>query len=61
MKAIVGEVAVRCPECEAEIPIQVDFELSEPAEDGTVRARTEPDLTEVWAHAWTHEERGGVG
>lgn len=53
----VGRVHLRCPYdgCEEDLPVPVRLRLvSVPGSDQTVE--TEPDLSEVWSHAWTHDE-----
>lgn len=57
-----SEVAhVQCPECDAVIPVTFTFAIDPHpyiATDGevTFMAHADPDLTDVWAHAWAHQE-----
>jgi hypothetical protein len=44
--------AIRCPECEEEVPTTIDTHLE--GTGATVTAVAEVDLADVWAHAWTH-------
>lgn len=44
--------ALRCPTCDVAITVPITVELSTGA-DGLVLDCT-PDLTDVWAHVWTH-------
>jgi len=48
--------AIACPECGEEIEVPVSLAVYE-AEDGSRGITADPDLTDVWAHAWTHEEK----
>lgn len=45
-----GEFYVICPACAAEIPVTIGGQLVDAA------LELEPDLTDVWAHAWTHNQ-----
>lgn len=47
---------VICPECYEELEVPVNLTVTT-HEDGSQFIDAEPDLTDVWAHAWTHEER----
>lgn len=51
---------VECPECGAVIPVTFTFRLSpQPyifGREATFLAHAIPDMTDVWAHAWTHQE-----
>jgi hypothetical protein len=49
-------VVIGCPVCDVEIPIPVTFELSEPDEEGAQYLNFEPDMADLWAHSWTHQE-----
>lgn len=46
---------VLCPWCNAEVPVPVLGRMFND-DEGRLAMATKPDLTEVWAHAWTHEE-----
>jgi hypothetical protein len=48
-------VLVGCPECGQEIavPVSVDMPMDD---EGVQRMTFEPDLSDLWAHAWTHTE-----
>jgi hypothetical protein len=46
---------VACPECREEIYVPVNLKITTDG-DGAQFIEAEPDLTDVWAHAWTHEE-----
>lgn len=46
----VGEMKLRCPECDLLIPVDVQMQVV-----GT-EFGCRPDLTDVWAHAFEHEE-----
>lgn len=45
----------QCPDCGVVVPIACSA-LPAPADDGQLRLAVEADLTDVWAHAWTHEQ-----
>lgn len=52
---------VGCPECGAVIPVTFTFRLDPQPYivsngEAVFRAHADPDLTDVWAHAWTHQE-----
>ena len=48
-------IEVICPECAAVLPIPVAVHIGAITEDGDLPVEAVPDLTDVWAHAWTHE------
>lgn len=50
----VGDVSVICPECEIDVPIGV-FAWVE-GNPGEERLRTESQMTDLWAHMFTHYE-----
>ena len=52
--AAVGAVQVCCPECDVAVPITTEITSSR-AEGNELIMSVEPDLTDVIAHAWTHE------
>lgn len=52
--AAVGAVQVRCPECDVAVPITTEI-TSRGREGNMLIMSVEPDLTDVIAHAWTHE------
>lgn len=54
--ARVGTAAVQCPECGGEIPIDVMCRLERNENTGTQSLICEPDMTDVWAHAWEHTQ-----
>lgn len=47
-------LTIACP-CgvEIEVPIAVDMELD--MTDGRQRLAFDPDYSDLWAHAWTHD------
>jgi hypothetical protein len=51
--------SVQCPQCEEVIDIPIEVIITSP-EDDQQFIRCEPDLTDVWAHAWTHEDPATV-
>jgi hypothetical protein len=52
--AAVGAVQVHCPECDVAVPITTEI-TSRRVEGNKLIMSVEPDLTDVIAHAWTHE------
>lgn len=52
--AAVGAVQVHCPECDVAVPITMAI-TSRGREGNTLIMSVKPDLTDVIAHAWTHE------
>jgi len=52
--AAVGAVQVHCPECDVAVLITTEI-TSRPREGNMLIMSVEPDLTDVIAHAWTHE------
>jgi len=52
-----GSVGVVCPECEVTVDVPVDCEIENPegAWLGSASLTCTPDMTELWAHMWTHE------
>lgn len=49
-----SEVYGQCTECGIDVPITVEFTITERTAEGLVIG-VEPDLTDVMAHSWTHE------
>lgn len=49
-----SEVYGQCTECGIDVPITVEFTITEHTAEGLV-TEGEPDLTDVMAHAWTQE------
>ena len=49
----VGTVHVECPECEEVIAIPVTATIST---GDTQVLNLEPDMADLWAHAWTHND-----
>lgn len=53
-------VYVQCPECGAVVPVTFSFRLDPQPYivngDATFLAHAEPDLSDVWAHAWSHQQ-----
>jgi adenine-specific DNA methylase len=53
-----GPIELRCPDCGTPVPTVVNVSLVEVVVVGDgVREKLEfvPDLTDVYAHAWTHD------
>lgn len=46
---------IQCPNCGTSIPITL-VAKDAGRRDGALIVDVEPDLTDVWAHAWTHDE-----
>lgn len=47
-------VTMACP-CGVEIEVPIEFELGR-IENGRQQLNFHPDYTDLWAHAWTHDE-----
>ena len=54
MGVSVSQACVQCPECGTSIPITMRHR-SATSESDKLMIVVEPDLTDVWAHHWTHE------
>lgn len=54
MSINVGEVGIVCPECSAEIPVSVSAELTAD-DEGRQYLACDPDMSDLWAHMWTHD------
>jgi hypothetical protein len=54
-----ARTAVVCPECSAEIEIPITVRIEGDAFAGEQWMVCDPDLSDVWAHAWTHEPAAG--
>lgn len=44
-----------CPECEVWMPVTITATVV--GEPGEQRVLTDADLSDVWAHMWTHEKK----
>lgn len=61
---VVGTAYVGCPVCNAALPATVTAEILNPddAFTGEARLACEPDMSDIWAHMWAHEqESAGAG
>lgn len=47
-------IAVQCP-CGVEVAVELNVSLPF-GEDGLQRVEIDPDLTDLWAHHFTHDE-----
>lgn len=54
-----GDFVVKCPECEAEVPLVVRCRLVS-NELGQQYVQTDVQTDDLWGHAWTHKG-GGSG
>lgn len=56
-EATVGSYDVACPVCDDTIPIPVKCVMldADKAFTGEARLSCEPDMTDLWAHMWTHD------
>lgn len=56
----IGYTAVTCPVCDTTIDIPVNAEIADTTIDGEYISSVvcTPDMSDVWAHAWTHEADG---
>lgn len=58
-KVYVGHVDITCPDCDTVVPVPVTAEIvnNEYAHLGESRLVCEPDMTDMWAHTWSHHDR----
>lgn len=54
MSATIGPATVQCPECGQHITIPITGQLAT-GTDGVQYLTLEPDMADLWAHAWTHD------
>lgn len=54
MQPFANDGKVTCPECDEQIPVPILARMN-----GGSHMQVEPDLSEVWAHAWTHTTTEG--
>ena len=52
----IGTAHIACPECQEVIPVDVRGRLVYRDDDDRGRIECDPDLTDLWAHAWTHTD-----
>jgi hypothetical protein len=52
----VKPIYVGCPECQAMIPVAVAVAELASDEEGRLCCRIEPDMTDMFAHFWTHAD-----
>lgn len=57
MSATVRPILVECPECHEHIEVPLSVTTERNAIIGTQFLTIEPDMADLWAHAWTH----GIG
>jgi hypothetical protein len=50
----VGTVPIGCGQCDTVVQVPVTADL-QPNDDGDQELVCTPDLTDAWAHAWTHD------
>jgi hypothetical protein len=51
----VPPLQIECPECAEVIPVPLIMQASTVV-DGSLSVNVEPDMADLWAHAWTHTE-----
>lgn len=51
--AVFAQGAVACPVCGGQVPVPV---LARITGESDPHLDTRPDMTEMWAHSWTHRE-----
>jgi len=56
--AATATVQVHCPECDVVVPITLSFHATA-VEGHILIIRGQPDLTDVIAHTWTHDDQTG--
>lgn len=54
----VGTFPIQCPACSfvVDIPVNCEVVNNEAAHQGEARLVCEPDMSDIWAHMWTHEQ-----
>lgn len=54
MSVTVGDVMIQCPDCPEiiEVPMEATLGVDD---DRVQRLLLEPEMSDLWAHAWTHE------
>lgn len=57
----VGTAHVVCPVCEAVMPAVVTAQIVSGDAAGRVMLECTPDMSDVWAHMWTHDEGDARG
>lgn len=50
---------IECPECHEVIAVPLDLRIGQPVE-GNLPVEVEPDMADLWAHAWTHTYEDGA-
>lgn len=53
--SVFAQGAVGCPQCGEQVPVPVLARMNGEDEQ---RLETQPDMSEVWSHAWTHGQEG---
>lgn len=54
--SFVGETGIRCPVCEEEIAVPVWAGIRADEDGETEELLTAAEYTDLWAHAWVHEQ-----
>lgn len=54
---MIGTAQIACPACDTIVPVPVEGHLDneEHSHLGEARLVCEPDMTDLWAHMWTHD------
>jgi hypothetical protein len=55
---LLREVEFSCERCEVKVPIPIVMTMTRCDHDPTlIHVHVEPDMVDLWAHVWTHEEQ----
>lgn len=52
----VGTAQIICPVCDEQIPVPVSARVDDTNEDGATTLVCQPDMTDLWAHMWVHDQ-----
>lgn len=57
MSCQIGTAQITCPVCETNMPVPVSGHIdnNDYAHLGEARLVCEPDMTDMWAHMWSHD------
>lgn len=52
-------VAIKCPACDTVIDVPITVQLVQQGDRQYLNC--DPDMTDLWAHAWSHGAEGNYG
>lgn len=56
----IGQAQIECPECHTIVAVPIDATIDHD-EDGQWYLNCQPDMADIWAHAWTHGPEASDG